>query len=48
LEFDIAFCFASPLHRRVAGLFVQEVVKKMVAAFEGRCQELYGRPAPCT
>ena len=47
LEFDLAFCFASPLHRRVAGLFVQEVVKKMVSAFEGRCRELYGRPAPC-
>jgi ribosome-associated toxin RatA of RatAB toxin-antitoxin module len=42
LSFAVEFGFASPAHRHVADLFFDQVVRRMVAAFEGRCCELYG------
>lgn len=52
LEFEIDFAFKSPLYRQVASLFFEEVVQRMMSAFEGRCGTLYGpsslqrRPLP--
>jgi ribosome-associated toxin RatA of RatAB toxin-antitoxin module len=48
LTFGIAFEFKSPLYRAVAAAFFDEVVRRMVAAFEGRCGQLYGGPAVST
>lgn len=45
LAFAVEFGFASPAHRHVADLFFDQVVRRMVAAFEGRCAELYGPSA---
>lgn len=42
LTFDVDFAFKSPLYRQVASLFFEEVVQRMMAAFEGRCRKLYG------
>ena len=42
LTFDIDFAFKSPIYRQVASLFFEEVVQRMMAAFEGRCRTLYG------
>lgn len=42
LAFEVEFGFASAAHRHVADLFFDQVVRRMVAAFEGRCAELYG------
>jgi coenzyme Q-binding protein COQ10 len=48
LTFGIAFEFKSPLYRAVASAFFDEVVRRMVEAFEGRCGALYGGPAVST
>jgi len=45
LAFAVEFGFASPAHRHVANLFFDQVVRRMVAAFEGRCAALYGASA---
>ena len=45
LTFGIAFEFKSPLYRAVAAAFFDEVVRRMVAAFEGRCGAVYGGPS---
>jgi len=42
LHFEIDFAFKSPLYRQVASLFFEEVVQRMMGAFEGRCHTLYG------
>ncbi|CAG9467478.1 unnamed protein product [Pedinophyceae sp. YPF-701] len=44
LSFEVDFSFASPLHAQLAHVFFDEVVRRMMAAFEGRCAELYGGP----
>ena len=42
MTFHVDFAFKSPLYRHVASLFFEEVVEKMMGAFEGRCRKLYG------
>lgn len=42
MTFEVDFAFKSPLYRKVAALFFEEVVVKMMSAFEGRCRRLYG------
>jgi coenzyme Q-binding protein COQ10 len=42
MTFYVDFAFKSPLYRHVASLFFEEVVEKMMGAFEGRCRTLYG------
>jgi len=42
LSFDLDFAFKSPLYRHIANIFFDEVVKRMMSAFEGRCKHLYG------
>ena len=48
LTFGIAFEFKSPLYRAVAAAFFDEVVRRMVAAFEGRCGAVHGGPSVST
>lgn len=52
LTFEVDFAFKSPLYRQVASIFFEEVVQRMMGAFEGRCAQIYGpsslhrRPGP--
>lgn len=45
LAFKVDFAFNSALYRHVADVFFDQVVKRMMAAFEGRCAALYGPSA---
>lgn len=42
LTFEVDFAFKSPLYRQVASIFFEEVVLRMMVAFEKRCEQLYG------
>lgn len=47
VSFEIDFEFESLLYRQAAELFLSEVAKRMVDAFNSRCATLYGlRPSP--
>eukprot|EP00878_Enallax_costatus_P012043 GHUV01012575.1.p1 GENE.GHUV01012575.1~~GHUV01012575.1.p1 ORF type:complete len:330 (+),score=91.01 GHUV01012575.1:642-1631(+) len=45
LSFSVDFAFLNPLYANIAQLFFSEVVTRMMGAFEGRCQHLYGPPS---
>lgn len=50
LPAQVSFEFRAALHARLAGLFLDEVAKRTVAAFEGRARALFGPQAlalPC-
>lgn len=42
LHFSVKFQFRSPLYRKVANMFFQEVVSCLVGSFEERCHRVYG------
>lgn len=44
VSLQVDFEFKNPLYRQVATLFLDEVVKRMIVAFEGRCRVLFGSP----
>jgi coenzyme Q-binding protein COQ10 len=46
IDFFVDFEFRSRLLQKAIELLFSEAVKRMVAAFEGRAQQLYGNPAP--
>ncbi|CAG8450885.1 5226_t:CDS:2 [Acaulospora colombiana] len=50
LAFHLEFEFASPLHAQLANAFFDQINDLMITAFEKRCKEIYGLPAPdsCT
>lgn len=45
IDFSVEFEFSNMALQTLAGLFFNEVVKRMVGAFEERAQALYGTPA---
>lgn len=42
VDFEVDFAFKSALYSQVATIFLEEVVKKMMGAFEKRCRDVYG------
>ncbi|CAG8655530.1 14125_t:CDS:2 [Funneliformis caledonium] len=46
LDFHLEFEFTSPLHAQVANVFFDQVSALMIDAFEERCNQVYGPPAP--
>jgi coenzyme Q-binding protein COQ10 len=46
IDFFVDFEFHSRILQRVVELLFHEAVRRMVAAFEHRAQQLYGAPAP--
>jgi coenzyme Q-binding protein COQ10 len=46
IDFFVDFEFHSRILQRVIGVLFHEAVRRMVAAFEHRAEELYGRAAP--
>lgn len=43
IDFYVDFEFKNPIFQRVMGVFFNEAVKRMVAAFEARAATLYGK-----
>jgi ribosome-associated toxin RatA of RatAB toxin-antitoxin module len=41
VDFEVDFAFKSALYSQVATIFLEEVVKKMMGAFEQRCRDVY-------
>ena len=41
VDFEVDFEFKSALYSQVATIFLEEVVKKMMGAFEKRCRDVY-------
>ena len=42
IDFSVEFEFSNPMLQSLANLFFQEVIKRMVTAFEKRAQDVYG------
>ena len=42
VKYDISFAFANPLHAAISAKFFGQVSGLMLAAFEDRCEEVYG------
>ena len=43
VDFSVDFAFRNPLFEKLAGQYIDKAFRKMVAAFETRAAELYGR-----
>ena len=43
-SFAVDYDFKNALYTQTSTLFFDQVVSKMISAFEGRCRELYGQP----
>lgn len=43
IDFFVDFEFRNPVLQKLMGLFFNEAVRRMVAAFEGRARQLYGQ-----
>jgi coenzyme Q-binding protein COQ10 len=46
IDFFVDFEFKSRMLQKVIEVLFSEAVKRMVAAFEGRAHQLYGKPTP--
>ena len=46
IDFFVDFEFKSRVLQKVIEVLFSEAVRRMVAAFEGRARQLYGKPAP--
>ena len=46
IDFSVEFEFKNVALQTLANMFFNEVVKRMVGAFEARAEEIYGKPAP--
>lgn len=44
IEFSVEFEFKNVALQTLANMFFNEVVKRMIGAFEGRAREVYGEP----
>ena len=44
IDFNVEFEFKNNMLQGIAQVFFQEIVKRMVSAFEERAKELYGEP----
>ena len=42
VQFDVEFEFSTPLLQKLARMFFDEVIRRMVSAFEARAHKLYG------
>lgn len=45
LEFKVAFKFSNVLYSTFSQVFMEQIFKKMVAAFMARAKVLYGEPS---
>jgi len=45
VDFAVSFKFVNSYHSYVAGLFINDIVKKNMEAFLGRTESVYGRPS---
>jgi coenzyme Q-binding protein COQ10 len=43
IDFFVEFEFRNPLLRKLMGVFFNEIVRRMVSAFEARAMQLYGK-----
>jgi coenzyme Q-binding protein COQ10 len=43
IDFYVDFEFKNPIFKKLMGVFFNEIVKRMVKAFEDRAKQLYGR-----
>ncbi|MBI1327223.1 MAG: type II toxin-antitoxin system RatA family toxin [Alphaproteobacteria bacterium] len=43
IDFYVDFEFKNPVFQKLMGVFFQEIIRRMVSAFEARADRLYGR-----
>jgi coenzyme Q-binding protein COQ10 len=46
VDFYVDFEFRNPVFQKLMGVFFNEIVRRMVAAFEARAEQLYGQKKP--
>eukprot|EP00759_Apiculatamorpha_spiralis_P018559 PhF_6_TR24924/c0_g1_i1/m.34309/K18588/COQ10; coenzyme Q-binding protein COQ10 len=44
VNFGVVFEFHNPVHTKLSGLFLSQIVEKMTKSFEDRCRTLHGTP----